>query len=130
MSLSERYRTALSPRRFLKSLGHAFAGVSGLFASEANALIHLLFVAAVPVAAFLLNVSATEWCLLILCIGLVLAAEALNTAIERLSDRISQEYSPLIKDAKDLAAGAVLILSCTAAAVGLIIFIPAVCRLL
>ena len=66
-----------------------------------------------------------EWCILILCIGVVLAAEAINTAIEKLSDHVSPEYSPFIKDAKDLAAGAVLNLSVASAIIGVLIFTKA-----
>ena len=65
-----------------------------------------------------------EWIALLICIGAVLAAEAFNTALEALADRISTEYSPLIRDAKDLSAGAVLILAIMSATVGLIIFLP------
>ena len=121
MSLLSRYKEALSLTRFGKSLRHALRGVGRLFASGPNALIHLLFVVAVPIAAIIRHVSLAEWCLLILCIGLVLSAEAVNTAIEKLSDRVSPEYSPLIKDAKDLAAGAVLILAFASALIGLLI---------
>ena len=123
MSLIARYKEALSLTRFTKSLRHALRGVGRLFVSGPNALIHLLFVVAVPIAAVIRHVSVIEWCLLILCIGLVLSAEAVNTAIEKLSDRVSPEYSPLIKDAKDLAAGAVLILAFASALVGLLILL-------
>ena len=57
-------------------------------------------------------------------IGLVLAAEAVNSAIEALADVVSPDYNEGIKRTKDLAAGAVLLLAMTAAMVGLIIFIP------
>lgn len=122
MAFFTRYKEALSPIRFRKSLHHAIRGVVRLFSSESNALIHLLFVVLVPLMAVLLGVSLVEWCILILCIGLVLSAEVINTAIEKLSDRVSPEFSPLIKDAKDLAAGAVLILAIASAVIGLLIF--------
>lgn len=115
-------REAYSLRRFRKSLSHALRGVVRLFSSGKNALIHLLFVFLVLITAVILRVTLVEWCLLILCIALVLSAEALNTALEKLADRVSPDYSPLIKDAKDLAAGAVLILAIGSAIVGLLIF--------
>ena len=59
-----------------------------------------------------------------LCFGLVLAAEAFNTAIERLVNLVSPDYHPIAGDVKDIAAGAVLICAVTAALVGAIIFIP------
>lgn len=116
--------STFSAERFIKSLRHALRGVGRLFTSEPNARIHLIFVAAVPIAALLLRASPTEWIVLLLCIAGVLSAEAINTSIEKLSDRVSTEYSPLIRDAKDLAAGAVLILAIISAIIGLIIFLP------
>ena len=72
----------------------------------------------------LLHLSPTEWIIITLCIGLVLAAEAVNSAIEALADRVSAEYDEAIKRTKDLAAGAVLLLAIASAIVGLIIFLP------
>lgn len=65
-----------------------------------------------------------EWIVVTLCIGLVLAAEAVNSAIEALADRVSPEYDEAIKRTKDLAAGAVLLLAIAVAITGLIIFLP------
>lgn len=78
----------------------------------------------VIVAAILLQVSRVEWAMLIMCIVLVLSLEALNSALEKLSDQVTKEYSPLIRDAKDMAAGAVLIAAIGSAIIGLIIFVP------
>ena len=68
--------------------------------------------------------SKVEWLILVLTIFLVFSMEAMNSALEKLADRVSPEYSPLIRDAKDLAAGAVLLVAIGAVIVGLIIFIP------
>ena len=76
------------------------------------------------IAGFLLNLSAEEWIVIAFAIGLVLAAEAINSSIEALADLVSPEYNEAIKRTKDLAAGAVLILAITAAIVGFIVFIP------
>jgi len=67
--------------------------------------------------------------LLILCIGAVLAAEGVNSAIEALCDKVSPEYDEAIKHTKDLAAGAVLILAVMSVIVGLLIFVPKVLSL-
>ena len=61
---------------------------------------------------------------MIFAIGMVLAAEAVNSAVEALADRVTQEYDEAIKRTKDLASGAVLILAIAAAIIGCIIFIP------
>ena len=91
---------------------------------EPNACIHAVAAVCVIAAGFIFSISATEWCLCILCIGAVFAAEGFNTALEALCDRVSPEKHPLIATAKDVAAGAVLITAIAAAAVGLIIFLP------
>ena len=71
-----------------------------------------------------LDLSTLEWAAVVLCIGAVLAAEGINSAIEALCDRVSPGYDEAIKHAKDLAAGAVLILAVMSVVVGLLIFIP------
>lgn len=108
----------------IRSFGYAFKGISILFKSTPNARIHALAVVVVVSAGVIWRLSISEWCAILLCIGSVLAAEAVNTAIESLADKISPEKDPLIGRAKDLAAGAVLILAITSVAVALIIFIP------
>ena len=67
---------------------------------------------------------STEWCIVVICFGVVLAAEGFNTAIERLVDLVSPEFHPVAGDVKDVAAGAVLICAIAAAIIGCIIFVP------
>jgi len=71
-----------------------------------------------------ISISAVEWCLVVLSIGLVWTAEAVNTAIKRVADLASPAQNSLAGQAKDLAAGAVLLAAMTAAAVGLFVFLP------
>ena len=78
----------------------------------------------VLIAGFVLHISAMEWVAVALCIGGVLAAEAFNSAVEALADRVSPGYDEAVKHTKDLAAGAVLLMAMAAVAVGLIIFVP------
>jgi diacylglycerol kinase len=70
------------------------------------------------------QISAAEWIAVSLCIGLVMSLECLNTAVERLADRMSPEEHPLIRQAKDAAAAAVLLAAITAAVVGCLVFLP------
>lgn len=107
----------------VRSFGYAFKGIAALFC-QPNACIHAVVTVIVLLCGWLLHLSVTEWCLVILCIGGVLMAEAFNTAVEALADKISPEYDPLLGRAKDVAAGAVLIFVFAAVAVGLIIFLP------
>lgn len=73
---------------------------------------------------FHFQITSTEWCIVLICFGLVLAAEAFNTAIERLVNLVSPDYHPIAGDVKDVAAGAVLICAIFAAIIGCIIFLP------
>ena len=106
------------------SFRHAFRGLSLLFSSQRNARIHLAVSICVLTAGILARISKTDWALLVLAIGLVISAEALNTAIEILSDRITLESDPAIGRAKDVAAGAVLAAAACAIVLGLLVFVP------
>lgn len=106
------------------AFGYAFSGIKTLFGKEAHAKIHLLAAVLVIMAGFVFDISKIEWLAVILCIGIVFMAEGFNTAIERVCDKVSPEIDPLIKDAKDIAAGAVLLFVLSAVVVGIIIFIP------
>lgn len=110
-------------RKRLKSFRYAGRGLL-LLTREPNARIHLVAATLVVATGLALGIRAADWAILTLCIGLVLAAEGLNTALERLVDLASPDWHPLARDAKDLAAGAVLITAVAAAIVGLLIFAP------
>lgn len=120
---------SFSWRARARSFKYAFRGIRILIGSEHNAWIHLCVAAIVVFAGALMRISPTEWGLVSLCIGGVLMAEAFNTAIEALADKVSPQKDPLIAKAKDVAAGAVLIFVFAAVAVGLIVFIPKICAL-
>ncbi len=106
------------------SFKFAFRGLNSAMRSEPHMRLHVLSAVAVVAAGFFFGVSKVEWCLLIGCIGLVFTGEVFNTAIETLVNLVSPDFHPLAGKAKDLAAGAVLAASFTAAAVGAIIFLP------
>ncbi len=108
----------------LKSFRYAFQGIFDVIRHTPNMKIHLGVGAAVVICGFVFSVSITEWCLLILSICCVLAAETFNSAIEYLTDRVSTEHHPLSGKAKDASAGAVLLIALGTATVGLIIFVP------
>ena len=107
-----------------RSFVYAWQGIVSLFGNEPNARIHLCVALLVVSAGFFFNISASEWCLVTLCIGGVFMAEAFNTAIEKLCDKVSPQTDSLIKIAKDVAAGAVLLFVFAAVTVGLIVFLP------
>lgn len=111
-------------RKRLRSFQFAYSGLKALFIGQANARIHLLATIVVLLAAWYFQITRMEWALIVVAIVMVLAAEALNTAIEQLADVVSPERHPRIKIAKDVAAAAVLLLAIGAAIIGLIIFLP------
>ena len=124
MQLTPRNRKSFSIRQRLKSFVYAWRGLLLLIRQEHNAWIHLSAAAGVVIAGFCFNITQMEWVAVVFCIGLVLAAETFNTAIEKLANVVSPDWNELIGKVKDVAAGAVLICAITAAIVGLIIFIP------
>ena len=111
------------------SFGYAIRGLRILIRSESHAKVHLLATASVCCLGALLSISVSEWGLLILAIGLVWTAEALNTAVETVVDLCSPEWNEQAGRAKDLGAAAVLVAAVTAILVGLIVFLPRICSL-
>jgi diacylglycerol kinase (ATP) len=113
----------------IRSFRYAITGVIRMIRCQHNAWIH----AAATVVAIALGVSfqlsRSEWCWIILAIAIVWTAEALNTAFEFLADAASPNFHPVVKDAKDVAAGAVLITAVAAVVIGAIVFWPHVVAL-
>ena len=95
-----------------------------------NAWIHLAATVAAIALGFFFNLSRFEWCWIILAIAIVWTAESLNTAFEFLADAASPNFHPVVRDAKDVAAGAVLITAIGAVIIGAIIFWPHVAAIL
>jgi diacylglycerol kinase len=112
----------LNIRKTLRSFKFAFDGILYLFKNENNARAHLLAAVVVVGLGIWLKISSTEWCFVVLAIGLVSAAEAFNSAIEKLCDMIEPNQHPQIKIIKDVAAGAVLLTALAAAGVGIVVF--------
>lgn len=108
----------------LRSFSHAFSGVIDLLRSEHNARIHFFVTIVVVFVACWVSIERWEWAILVLAIGGVWMAEALNTAVEHLANLLHPEFHPLIKRAKDVAAAAVFLFSVTAAIVAAIVFHP------
>lgn len=113
----------------LRSFGVALEGVSYLIRTQRNARIELAIGAAVVVLAAWLGITALEWAVVVLTIALVLALEALNTAIELAVTLASPEPDPLAKAAKDVSAAMVLIAAIGSVVVGLIVLGPRIAML-
>ena len=117
-------------RKRARSFVYAFRGIVLLLRSEHNAWIHSAAAVAAVALGLWLGLSAAEWTAVALCIGAVLAAEAFNSAVEALADRVSPSYDEAVGRAKDLAAGGVLLVAAAAFVVGLIVFLPKLIALL
>ena len=111
-------------KKQLRSFGYAWKGIRCCVGKEQNLSFHLIATVLVVIAGWQLGITRTEWAIVLLCIGMVIAAELFNTAIEKLVDLVSPEQHPLAGQVKDIAAGAVLVCAAAAAMVGLIIFVP------
>lgn len=108
----------------LHAFRHALAGITCCIRTETHARFHLAASALVVCAAIVLGAGLDDWCWFVICIGFVVSAELINTSIERLSDHASPEFHPLIGDAKDVAAGAVLVASIASGIIGVLRFWP------
>ena len=114
----------------IRSFRHAFNGIFRMLRCQHNAWIHLALTVVVVGAGFFFQLTARDWCWIILAIAIVWTAEALNTAFEFLADAASPEFHPLVRDAKDVAAGAVLITAIASAVIAILIFRPHVMQML
>ncbi|MDO8638827.1 MAG: diacylglycerol kinase family protein [Candidatus Daviesbacteria bacterium] len=113
-----------SPKRIIRSFKFAFEGIWTGIKSEANWTIGIIEAMVVIWAGFYLNISKSDWIIVILLISLVLYAELCNSAIEAIVDSFTPEEHPKAKLAKDFSAGSVVILIIASAIIGWIIFWP------
>ena len=112
-------------RDVISSLEFALTGIFTAFKEEKNMRSHVLSAVAAIIAGLIFRISAAEWLFLLLSIFLVIAFEIMNSAVEKVVDLASDyHFSMRAKNAKDMAAGAVLVVSGFAVVTGLIIFVP------
>ena len=115
--------------RFLRSWSYSFDGLKYAYRYEQSMLIHVFVTIAVIVVNILLKVSGMHWLITIMAIGMVLAAELINTAIEAVVDMVTLEIHPLAKIAKDCGSAATFVLSVMAAVIGCVVYIPCIIEL-
>lgn len=123
--LMHRWRTSRS-----KSFLNAFRGIGFNLRHEPNFLLQLTVALLVVTGGFIFSLGRTEWIMVILSIGSVIAAEAMNTAVEKICDRFMDSHDPMVRRIKDSAAAAVLLISVSAAIIGILIFWPHIKELL
>ncbi len=123
--------TKYKKQNFSNTFRNARKGVRLTLKSERNLRIHLFIAILVLITAYCLNFSITEFCILLLTIAAVISAEMFNSAIEFSLDAIfHNKYSRMVGMAKDIAAGAVMVVTIIAILIGALLFIPALIKLI
>ncbi len=121
---TKKEKEAFSLVRRVSSTNHAMRGFIILLKTGHNFWMQIFFTLLAVYMGVILNISSTEWAMVVIVAGLVFLAEAFNTAIEIDIDLTSPNYHPYAKDTKDVAAAGVIIASLIATIIGLIIFLP------
>lgn len=109
-------------RRFLMSFKYSYDGLKYAYLNEQSMFIHFLVTITVITLGLIFKITYLEWVMTFIIIGVVMATELINTAIEAVVDLVSPEKHPLAKVAKDTASAAVLIYSLVAFITGILIF--------
>lgn len=107
-----------------RSVGYALKGMYVLLRTEASIKVQFFIALIMAALGFYLEISAVEWMVQLMAVGLVMGVEGVNTAIEKLADYIQPAKDAKIGLIKDISAGAVMIVSVVACIVGLIIYVP------
>jgi diacylglycerol kinase (ATP) len=110
-------------KRFLRGFLHAGRGIAAAWQGELNIKVMLVLSVIAVALGFYQDISSLEWALIILCIGMVLALEIMNTALEKFIDLQCPDHDPRYGRIKDMAAGAVLTLSVAAGIIGFLILL-------
>lgn len=111
-------------KNIFDSFSHAFQGMIYGFKTTKNLWVDLIAAVFVAILGFVFKITTSEWLAIIICIGLVMALELLNTAIEESVNLAMPKIHPVAKISKDVAAGAVLFAALISVFVGCVIFVP------
>ena len=129
MASPDRKNKSFGIKRIFASINNSFNGLKTAYKNEQSVYIHLVCTIILLVLSFLLEISLTQWLIIIAIIGLTLVVELLNTAIESTVDLVTKEFHPLAKVAKDTASAAEFVLTITSTIIALMIFIPKIMEL-
>lgn len=111
-------------KKFIRGFYYAISGIIVSVREQLNLRIQIVLALVVVVLGIYFRITTKEWAILVLVIGLVVGLELMNTSIENLVDLVTGERKPLAGKVKDIAAGAVLIVSISALIIGWLIFKP------
>lgn len=106
------------------SFKHAADGLVNTFVNQPNLRVHLVIATIVIIIGLLLGITPQEWAIIVFTILWVIISEMINSAIEAVCDAVTTEYRQPVKQAKDVAAGMVLVGAIGSVVVGAIIFLP------
>ena len=124
MMSKKRGQIKAKSKKIMNSFKYAIQGVLSSFKTERNMKIHIFIMILVIISGIILKINKYEWMICIICFAIVISGELFNTAIETVVDMVMPYKNEKAKLAKDIAAGAVLILAIGASICGLIIFMP------
>ena len=110
--------------RFLRSFKYSIDGLVYAYKYEQSMMIHVFATICVIAVNILFHVTAFEWLITLVCVGMVLAAELINSAVEAVVDLITLKEHPLAKIAKDCTSAATFVLAMMALVIGLVVYIP------
>ena len=111
-------------KRLSSSLKYAFDGLKYAYKNEQSMTVHIVVTILVIMFGFIFEISSYEWFIVVLCIGIMMCVELVNTSIEAVVDLVTKKYDEKAKIAKDVAAAVSVMFSITSIIVGLIIFAP------
>lgn len=109
-------------KSFLESFIHALRGIWSGITDQRNLKVQMVVAAMAVGAGFYFRITPGDWSIVLLCIGLVIGLEMINSALEGLVDLVTAERKPLAGKIKDIAAGAVLIVSGISVIIGILVF--------
>lgn len=121
---SKKNEIKVKSKKIINSFKYAIQGILTSFKTERNMKIHISIMILVIIAGILFEINKYEWIICVICFAIVIGGELFNTAIETVVDMVMPYKNEKAKLAKDVSAGAVLVLAMGAAIVGFIIFMP------
>lgn len=130
MNLKQKRKMKVKTKKLINSFKYAWEGIVSSFKTERNMKIHILVMLIVILAGIWLKLSGFEWLICVLLFAVVISSELFNTAIETIVDMVMPYKNEKAKLAKDVSAGAVLIVAIAAVVIGGIIFIPKIIEIL
>ena len=121
---SNKNEIKVKSKKIINSFKYAIQGILTSFKTERNMKIHICIMILVIIVGILFEINKYEWIICVICFAIVIGGELFNTAIETVVDMVMPYKNEKAKLAKDVSAGAVLVLAMGAAIVGFIIFMP------